>query len=398
MNKSRARTPYADFRTLITILLLVASALALTGCDITPSEVGDLLEDVMTLTAPTPTVPMPGGINPPAPPPQAGEGDLWAVYFTDPAIPFDDVTTGGVEENLIWLIGEAQQTIDIAMFELDLVNLAEALIAAHERGVQVRVVYDDEYTEEDGIIDMVIDAGIPATPDGRSAYQHNKFAVIDRQIVWTGSMNFTINDVYRNNNNVIALISPEVAQNYTTEFEEMFGGAFGPSSPANTPYPGAQVGDLWVETYFSPDDDALAQLISLVGEAEQSIHFTAFSFTQDELGDALLAKAAEGVEVVGLFEVRGANTAHSECQRLLDAGIDLRLDGNPRVMHNKIIIIDGRVVATGSFNYSENATRSNDENIMFIHSPEVASIYEAEFVRLVSMGVPPAGGECIVAD
>ncbi|HOA23122.1 MAG: phospholipase D-like domain-containing protein [Aggregatilineales bacterium] len=393
MNK-RVSPSQPTFRVLVVTLLLAISALTLTGCDMTPAEVGELLEDVMTLIAPTPSMPTPGSIRPPV----AGEGDLWAVYFTNPVIPFDNVTTGGIEENLIWLINEAEQSIDIAMFELDLVNLAEALIAAHERGVQVRVVYDDEYTQDDGVIDLVIEAGIPATPDRRGAYQHNKFVVIDRYIVWTGSMNFTINDVYRNNNNVIVLVSPEVAQNYTVEFEEMFGGAFGPSSPANTPYPGVQVGDLWVETYFSPDDDAMTQLISLVSEAQEYIHFTAFSFTHDGLGDILLAKAAEGVEVVGLFEARGANTAHSECQRLLDAGIDLRLDGNPRVMHNKIMIIDGRVVATGSFNYSENATRSNDENIVFIHSPEVASVYEAEFVRLVSMGVPPAGGQCVVGD
>ncbi|HLV43595.1 MAG TPA: phospholipase D-like domain-containing protein, partial [Aggregatilineales bacterium] len=215
MNKRVTRSSQPALRALILALLLTISALTLTGCDMTPAEVGDLLEDVMTLIAPTPTVPMPGGIRPPAAPPQAGEGDLWAVYFTDPVIPFDNVTTGGIEENLIWLIGEAQHTVDIAMFELDLVNLAEALIAAHERGVQVRVVYDDEYTQDDGVIDLVIEAGIPATPDGRSAYQHNKFAVIDRHIVWTGSMNFTINDVYRNNNNVIVLVSPEVAQNYT---------------------------------------------------------------------------------------------------------------------------------------------------------------------------------------
>ena len=174
--------------------------------------------------------------------------------------------------------------------------------------------------------------------------------------------------------------------------------AFGPGSPADTPYPGAPVGDLWVETYFGPEDDPMAQLIDLVSEAQQSIHFMAFSFTKDELGDAILARAAEGVEVVGLFETRGANTTFSECQRFLDSGLDVRLDGNPRVMHHKVVIIDGRVVATGSFNFSENATSDNDENLVFIHSPQGAAQYEAEFIRLVGMGVPPQGGQCLAGE
>lgn len=383
-------------RTVLVTFLLLLSALSLAGCDMTPGEVVDLVEEAMTLAANPPTVPMPGGIRTPPPPPVngSGENESWAVYFTNPVIPFDDVTTGGLEENLIFLLNEAQSTIDIAMYELDLENVAEALIAAHERGVRVRVVHDNEHTEDDGLIEELEDAGIPATPDQRGAFQHNKFVVIDSLVVWTGSMNFTINDVYRNNNNVIAFVSPELAANYTAEFEEMFSGQFGPTSPSNTPHPGTAVGDIWVETYFSPEDSPVDQLISLISEAQESIYFMAFSFTQDDIGDAILARADAGVEVVGLFESRGANTVYSECQRFLDRGLDVRLDSNPRVMHNKVIIIDGRVVATGSFNFSENAASSNDENLIFVHSQEIADYYEAEFTRLVSIGLPPAGGEC----
>ncbi len=326
------------------------------------------------------------------PTPPSSAGDLWVVYFTQPT---EGITSGGIEEHLIGLINGAQSTIDAAMFEFNLQNVADALIAAHKRGVRVRVVYDDEHTADDPQMQQLLDAGIPATPDKRGAYMHNKFFVFDGRIVWTGSTNVTVNDVYRNNNNSIVLISPEVAQNYTTEFEEMFNGQFGPNSPANTPFPGVQVGDMWVETYFAPEDDAMTQLISVVSEAQHSLHFMAFSFTDDGLAQAIMERADAGVQVAGIFEARGANTPYSECPPLLAHGLDVRLDGNLRTFHHKVVIIDGAIVATGSFNFSANAAQSNDENLLIIHSPQVAALYEEEFNRRMAEAILPSGGECL---
>ncbi|MBN1121624.1 MAG: phospholipase [Anaerolineae bacterium] len=381
------------------IMLGAIILLGLTGCGLAGGETGGILnaaEDVAA--APSPTVPMPGGILTPEVEEPAASDNLWAVYFTDPVIPFDDVTTGGIEENLIWLIDNAQYSIDAAMFEFNLQNVADALIAAHNRGVQVRIVYDDEHTEDDFQMEDLIDAGIPATPDERSALMHNKFFIFDRSIVWTGSLNFTENGVYRNNNNAIAILSPQLALNYTTEFEEMFGGEFGPTSTANTPYPGVDIDGMWVETYFSPEDEVMNQLISLASEATYSIHFMAFSFTDYDLAKVMIDQAAAGVEVSGIYESRGANTESSECNTLLGEGIDVRLDGNPRTFHHKVIIIDGAIVATGSFNYSTNATESNDENLLIIHSPQVAALYEGEFTRRMSEANFPSGGECLAAE
>ena len=59
------------------------------------------------------------------------------VYFTDPVIPHDGITTGGIEDHLIALINDATVSIDAAMYEFDLENVAQALIDAHKRGVKV---------------------------------------------------------------------------------------------------------------------------------------------------------------------------------------------------------------------------------------------------------------------
>lgn len=326
----------------------------------------------------------------------ASSGDYFSVYFTTPANPDEGIRTGGNDEILVEALNGATQTIDIAAFEFNLQSMADALIAAHERGVRVRMVDDDEHTEDSDQMEEVRDAGIPVVDDERSALMHNKFIVIDSEVVFLGSMNFTENGVYRNNNNLVRIASPELASNYSTEFEEMFSdGAFGPSSPAQTPFPQIMIGDVLLENYFSPEDDPLVKLVELTGQAQRSIHFMSFSFTEDSLGEVVRERGNNGVEIMGIFEQRGANTEFSECNALLDAGHDVRLDGNPYTFHHKVIIIDGAILITGSFNYSSNATESNDENVLIVHDPTVAAAYETEFQARWAEAQLPFGGECL---
>jgi phosphatidylserine/phosphatidylglycerophosphate/cardiolipin synthase-like enzyme len=325
----------------------------------------------------------------------AKDNTLISVFFTDPEIPFDDIVQGGLDEKLVEIINGANESIYVAVFELDLQNVTDALISAHNRGVQVRLVYDNEHCDEDGKVKQLVDAGIPAIADERSALMHNKFFVIDGEIVWTGSLNITVNGAYRNNNNVIVIRSTELAENYLAEFDEMFAGDFGPTSPSGVLFPTVSISGNNISAYFSPEDDPLDTLVGVVSSAEDSIHFMAFSFTSDELGQAMVDNLALGIEVHGLFETRGANTKYSECNRLLLSGADVRLDGNPRTMHHKVIIIDGTIVVTGSFNFSANAAESNDENLLIIWDPEIAKLYEVEFERLMSEG-KMLSGECRV--
>ncbi len=329
---------------------------------------------------------------------QPSSGDYYTVYFTNPVIPFDDVTSGGIEDNLIELVNEAQSTIDVAVFEFDLQNVDDALIAAHRRGVRVRIVYDDEHTEEDPQMQEMLDADIPGRPDERSAFMHNKFFVIDGQTVWLGTWNVTINDTYKNNNVGLVIRSPQLAQNYTAEFEEMFGGQFGPTSPANTPNPTFTVGGVQLESYFAPEDDVMPRLVEVVSSAQQTVHFMAFSFTDDDLTQAMIDRANAGVQVAGIFEQRGANTEFSSCPPLLNAGssnITVRLDANPSTFHFKVIIVDSSIVAVGSFNFSQNASTSNDENLIIVHDPAFAASFEEEFNRQMATALTPAGNQCL---
>lgn len=303
-----------------------------------------------------------------------------SVFFTTPDIPRPDNTLG-IEGNLITLFNEAKTSIDVAVFEFNLENVAQALICAHNRGVTVRVVYDSQFAGEGQQIAEIIATGIPAVGDNRSAFMHNKFFIIDRKIVWTGSFNITKNASERNNENATIIYDAFLAKNYSLEFEEMFAGRFGRSSPVNT-VDSLTVQGVRVENYFAPEKEVMIHISKLVKQATRYVHFLAFSFTSRGLSTALKEGMRRGVEVAGVFESRGTDHPSSEYRSLREAGAEVLRDKNPGTMHHKVIVIDGQVVIFGSYNFSDNAEKTNDENILIIFNPAIAARYEAEFQRI----------------
>jgi phosphatidylserine/phosphatidylglycerophosphate/cardiolipin synthase-like enzyme len=310
-------------------------------------------------------------------------GPWYQVYFTSPRYPDDDAHTGGLDARLAAAIEQAQKSVDVAAYDLDLTTVADALIAAQQRDVQVRLVTDTDNVDERAVRNMKR-AGIPVVDDDRGALMHNKFVVIDESAVWTGSWNLTDNGTYRNNNNVVALQSLRLAENYRAEFEEMFErGEFGADSPADTPHPRLKIGGVEVENFFAPEDDIADRLIPLLESAQSSIRFLAFSFTHDEIAQAMRDQAKAGVTIQGVFEDRQANNEYSEYSKLKQVnGIEVRLDGNPYIMHHKVIIIDDEIVVFGSYNFSASADERNDENILIIHNADFAGHYLTEFQRV----------------
>jgi phosphatidylserine/phosphatidylglycerophosphate/cardiolipin synthase-like enzyme len=317
-----------------------------------------------------------------------GGGDWWQVYFTDPNTMNDpENLTGSIPEKLIEHINGAQHTIHVAAFEFNLTPVAEALIAAHERGVEVRWVTDDEHgieaDEEDdhGQFAMLEEASIEVQDDGRGALMHNKFWIFDNQTVWTGSTNITVNGNFRNNNNVLVIDSPQAAAIYEREFAEMWDGEFGPTSPSTVNAQAVTIDGTPIRILFAAEDEVVSQLAPLIESAESSIRFMAFSFTHDDLGAAVLARAKAGVDVKGIFETRGSETEYSEMPALYCAGVAVRQDGNPRTFHHKVFVIDDKIVVTGSLNFSNNADDSNDENVVVVTNTDIAVRYLQEFER-----------------
>lgn len=310
----------------------------------------------------------------------------YRIYFTDPFDPAAGKYRGGPDEALAAAIRGARLSVDVAVYDLNLWSLRDALIDAHRRGLKVRVVTESDNLDEPEIQELD-EAGIPVLGDRREGLMHHKFAVIDQLEVWSGSMNYTTTDAYLNDNNLVRLRSSRLAEDYTVEFEEMFvDDRFGSSSQRNTPYTTMTVDGTPLEVYFSPDDGTQDRLVELIQDAESSIDFMVYSFTSDQLAEAILERARAGVQVRGVLEeAQYKSNVGTEYDRLRAAGLDVWLDGNPRNMHHKVMIIDGRILVTGSYNFSSNAEETNDENTLILSSPQIVSIFIFEFERVFAM-------------
>jgi phosphatidylserine/phosphatidylglycerophosphate/cardiolipin synthase-like enzyme len=333
-----------------------------------------------------------GGAPPSTAP--SGEGGWYEVFFTAPRFPdAPEFHRGGVADALIAAIDGAQRTLDVAVYEIDLMPVAEALLRARDRGVRVRVVTETDNADTKAVARLRA-GGIPVVTDEREGYMHNKFMVIDGERVWTGSMNFTDNDVYQNNNNAALLRSSELARNYAVKFAAMFERrAFGPARPSGDTTPRLTIHGIPVENYFAPEDPTVEAIVRAIRGARERIVFMAFAFTHPRIGDALLERARAGVEIHGVFESSGAGSPVSQFNRLRRAGIDVLKDGNPYNMHHKVFVIDRRVVIFGSYNFSRNAERDNDENFLIVTDPAMAARFEEEFARVYEQALnPPRGG------
>jgi phosphatidylserine/phosphatidylglycerophosphate/cardiolipin synthase-like enzyme len=146
-------------------------------------------------------------------------------------------------------------------------------------------------------------------------------------------------------------------------------------------------GDL-VEYCFSspqpPHGDCASRLVYWFNRANSSIHIMIYSFTLDNVGDALVQAKQRGVDVKIAWDKSEVNVQGSEYQKLKSAGIEIRIDHEPGIarLHDKVAIIDSHIVITGSFNWSANANQNNRENLVVINSTTWAAAYEQNFQQI----------------
>ncbi|MCE1188046.1 MAG: phospholipase D-like domain-containing protein [Ignavibacteria bacterium] len=333
------------------------------------------------------------------------------VYFNMPvdntvAIPGNEAK-GSVDltQPLINRINNAQYSIDMAVYSFNgLDNLTNALLAAKNRGVKIRLVYDSRSgSTTQASVSQLLNAGIkmsqrPASLDG---IMHNKFFVFDARDgvaandwVWSGSWNPTTTEITWKNN-ALEINDPALAAAYTTEFEEMWGSntdtpnsataKFAGQKTDNTPH-SFSIGGRPVQLYFSPSDQTTNHIISTINTADKSIYFAVMAFTKNEIGTAIKNRYNAGVpgtEIRGIIDdVNGVGSEFS----FLKGFADMWANPSP-TLHSKYLIVDASypssqpTVLTGSHNWSAAAETSNDENTLIIQDLKIANQYMQDFKK-----------------
>ncbi len=129
---------------------------------------------------------------------------------------------------------------------------------------------------------------------------------------------------------------------------------------------------------FSPEGSAQKLVMNTLNIARHSINLMGYSFTSPEVVKALLAAKRRGVDVRVVLDSKGnqGRASVAAINLLVNAGIKVRTVDNYKIMHDKVAIIDGVTVQTGSYNYTRAAQRSNSENVVVMwQMPEVAQVY-----------------------
>ena len=137
-----------------------------------------------------------------------------------------------------------------------------------------------------------------------------------------------------------------------------------------------------VRSFFSPKGGCQEAIVAELRNARREILVQAYSFTADPLTYGLVDGKKRGVNVEILLDKSNEVERYSDLRIFLDQGLDVHIDADHAIAHNKIIIIDQRVLITGSYNFTNQAEGENAENLLiFRGQPELIRKYRENFFQ-----------------
>jgi phosphatidylserine/phosphatidylglycerophosphate/cardiolipin synthase-like enzyme len=358
--------------------------------------------------------------------------------------------SNGLRGAVVQAIQSAQNTIDFAIYGFDDPEIKEALCNVAKAGVQVRVVTDDSQSEGEGrYAELLTDpekglvaCGVPIVIIHSSGIMHNKFYIIDREgdnpILITGSTNQTVADFDVNHNHLVFIKGVrELMDVFQKEFDQLFRNcaterldgktkctqctpACVENVTAEGPY---TIGNISVEAYFSPRDDALEALRGLMtekrmgtpdpacsqpdadcaciksgaswvcdycgqgangwgllGNVQNRFYIDIYSGTDTCLALAQAKAFKRGVRTMGIWDLVSASSPYSRDKYLCGEGVPALITNwgksRPTIRnHHKTVVIDD-IVFDGSMNLSNSGSDKNNENTLVYHDAQLANDFE----------------------
>ena len=122
-----------------------------------------------------------------------------------------------------------------------------------------------------------------------------------------------------------------------------------------------------VEVFLSPPGGPTAAIVREIQDARSEILVQAYSFTSAPIAKALVEAKKRGVRVEAVLDKSNATTRYSSATFLLNAGVPVWIDREHAIAHNKVMILDRKVIITGSFNFTRAAEEKNAENLLVFH-------------------------------
>lgn len=318
--------------------------------------------------------------------------------------------TDRIPVSLVAAIDKTERTLLLALYDLRLSEVADAILRAKARGVVVRLVYDKSHTKPavpgtssgpSAEYQALIDAGVPTRVlkgGGSFGIMHHKYAVFDGELLMTGSFNWTRAADDKNFENAVFKTDPVLIEGFVRNWDWMWSldeSAEPKGPPSDRLKPVVFAGGKYPRYAFSPQGGVEDLLVDALARAKKTIDMAIFSFYSQRVADALIAAKARGIVVRVATDAMQARRSQPMLA-LSNAGVPLRLSagrGGAGVMHHKYALVDGALLMSGSYNFSANAELYNFENDLFTTAPGEVAAFGGEFAVIWAQAHVPAPGE-----
>jgi len=251
------------------------------------------------------------------------------------------------------------KTIDCAVYDITINSIFDLI-----KDKTTRIITDnDQLTSEGKQYDFV-------KTDSSNNYMHNKFCVLDSNLLLIGSTNFTIDALTKQNNNFITTNNSDLINYAKQYFNELWNGNF--------------TNGFDSIIFCASPSNCMQHYINETKNTNKSIKCMFFSFTYDNLKTELIEKQKQGIDIKIILE-KSQDSQYSQYSLLKENNIKVIWDKNPSYMHNKFCIFDSNTIITGSMNSSNNGNFNNNESIIIINNSEVSKQYENYFNKYFSM-------------
>lgn len=322
-----------------------------------------------------------------------------------------DYSFGYLNDVTVKLIDASRSTVDVVMFSINLKDAPDALLRARDRGVKVRLIINESHAFSRPTPDvkrLLAARGIEVrTLRGTRSYgvNHNKIGIFDGAVATLGSYNWTFGATFSNLENLLVARHPIYVDGYVRYFDWMWSKArkpeLGPSPelpagyygvPPQDPAPAQSLNGTPVPAYlFSPGSDTEVRLAAIIDAARRAVDAVTFTFSSKTLADALVRAHRRGVKVRFMMDEEMARDS-AIAKYTFDNGVPFRVRRGRTekgALHNKYAILDGQILATGSFNWTANASVNSFENVAFVSDPGAVKAYQDKYDWFYSSSTAP---------
>lgn len=276
------------------------------------------------------------------------------------------VGPGGLQQRLSTLIDGAQDRLDIFMYLWTVKPLADRVVAAKQRGVDVRVILDPDQPGNDNVKPILTAGGItPRNAPSLYTYSHAKYMIIDGDKVVIMSMNFNVDAMNNERNYGMVDRDPDDIADVQAIFDQDWAVA------GNEP---AQAADLSCTRLVVSPTNSQARILEHINSAQHTLELQIMYMAEEGVRSAVLAAKERGVNVRVII----GDTTDDAIPLLKAKGIPVKTSTNSYYLHAKLIVADG-VVFVGSENMSFTSLNKNREVGALVFEPSATGVITQQF-------------------